>query len=61
MRTKLEKVMKEKNITRYELFKATGIPESTIWRITTGRTKRPQRTTMRMLAKAMGVEVGAIS
>ena len=55
MRLKLREVREAKFVTQVELAKKAGVSETTIVRLEAG-THRPRISTIRKLAKALGVE-----
>lgn len=57
----LEKLMKEKGLTRYKLAKLTGVPYTTLIKILDGTTKNPQIETLSSLADFLGVTVDYLS
>lgn len=43
---KIKKLIKEKNVTPYAISKSTGVSEATLSRILSGKTKRPNASTL---------------
>ncbi len=58
--TQMERLMKEKKVSRYKLSKATGIPYTTLTQIINGRTKDPQINALGVLAEYFNVSVDYI-
>ncbi|EAH0474616.1 XRE family transcriptional regulator [Listeria monocytogenes] len=53
MYSKVEKIMKEKNISQYELAKRMNVPTSTITELKKGRIKKPSFDLMQKIAEAL--------
>lgn len=49
--SEINKTMESKGVTAYEISKGTGIAESTIGRILSGKTKRPNASTLGIICK----------
>jgi transcriptional regulator with XRE-family HTH domain len=61
MFTNLEHYRKLRGLTVNELARRTGVDTTTIWRIENGLTDKPHRSTLYVLAVALGVSVDDLS
>lgn len=52
---RLRVLLKEKNMTQYQLFKVTGVPQSTISTIMSEKDKTCKLNTILLLAEGLGV------
>jgi transcriptional regulator with XRE-family HTH domain len=60
LRDALKKLILQSGISDAELAKKTGIPESTIYRLTSGATNDPRISTLRILADFFGITLGQL-
>ncbi len=54
---KLNRLRRSKGMTQAELSQASGVAQSTITHIESGKHERPHPGTLRKLARALGVEI----
>jgi transcriptional regulator with XRE-family HTH domain len=54
---KLKRVLKERNMTQYALFKLTGVPQSTISTILKAQTKSIELSTIYDICSGLGIEL----
>lgn len=56
----INKLAKEKNITKYRICKNSGIPHSTLSEIASGKNLNPTIDTIEKIAKGIGVPVSEL-
>lgn len=54
---RIEEIMKKKQISKYKLAKASGVPYTTLVQIISGRTKSPQIDSLRAIANYLDVDI----
>lgn len=57
---KIERIMKRRGWTKYKLAKASGLPQTTITSLFSGRVKAPSTETLTKIALALGVSVSRL-
>lgn len=57
---KIEELLKEKGWTKYRLAKESGLPQSTITSLLSGRVKNPSAESLIKIANALGVSTGVL-
>lgn len=57
---KIEKIMKRRGWTKYKLAKASGLPQTTITSLFSGRVKAPSTETLTKIALALGVSASRL-
>lgn len=53
---RIKEIIKEKNMSQYELFKRTGVPQSTISTILNAETKTVKMSTIYEICSGLGIE-----
>lgn len=57
---RLLEILNDKHISRYKLSKLSGVNESTITRLINEKNKDPKLSTVKAIAKALGVDINEI-
>ena len=57
---RLLEILNDKHISRYKLSKLSGVNESTITRLLNEKNKDPKLSTVKAIAKALGVDINEI-
>ena len=58
---RLLEILNDKHISRYKLSKLSGVNESTITRLINEKNKDPKLSTVKAIAKALGVDINEIN